>query len=120
MPVINWQSGESSRSFLVPIVCKNGLSIAAATPNPSAPNDLHLLNPADITLKFWCDHEMQSAVCHIARPGTSLISQHSLPFFDDNCKRDSDDASKSITLGGIVAEMVLIRQIKPDQIDAGQ
>jgi hypothetical protein len=63
---------------------------------------------------------MQSPVCHIARPVTSLISQHSLPFFDDNCKRDSDDAGKSIALGSIMTEMVLIRQIKPNQIDAGQ
>ena len=63
---------------------------------------------------------MQSAVCHIARPVTSLISQHPLPFFDDNCKRDSDDEGKSIKLGGIMAEMVLIRKIKPNQIDAGQ
>jgi hypothetical protein len=63
---------------------------------------------------------MQSAVFHVAQPVTSLISQYSLPFFDDNCKRDPDDAGKSIKLGGIMTEMVLIRQIKPKQIVAGQ
>jgi hypothetical protein len=63
---------------------------------------------------------MQSAISHIAQLVTSLISQYLLPFFDDNCKRDSDDGGKSITPGSIMAKMVLIRQIKPNQIDAGQ
>jgi len=63
---------------------------------------------------------MQSVVYHVGQPVTSLISQYLLPFFDDNCKRDSDDAGKSIKLDGIMTEMVLIRQIKPNQIDAGQ
>jgi len=63
---------------------------------------------------------MQSMVYHVAQPVTSLISQYSLPFFDDNCKHDSDDAGKSIKLGGIMTEMVLIGQLKPNQIDTGQ
>jgi hypothetical protein len=125
-PHSNWQRGFPSRSFLVTyrlqsrLVCKAGLSIAAATPDPSATNDINLSNDAGITLKFWCNHQKQPAVCQKAHPVTRLISQHSLPFFDHNCKCDSDDANKSILLNGIMAEMVLIRQIKPNQIDAGQ
>jgi hypothetical protein len=83
-------------------------------------DDIDLSNDAGITLKFWCNHQKQPAVYQKANPVTRLISQHSLPFFDHNCKRDSDGANKSILLNGIIAEMVLIRQIKPNQIDAGQ
>ena len=49
----------SSRSFLVPTVCKS-LSIAAATPNPGATNDFHLFNYAGITQKFWRNRRTQS------------------------------------------------------------
>jgi len=119
-PHSNWQRGFPSRSFLVTIVCKAGLSIATATPDPSATNNIDLSNDAGITLKFWCNHQKQPAVYQKAHPVTRLISQHSLPFFDHNCKCDSDGAQKSILLNGIMAETVLIRQIKPNQIDAGQ
>jgi hypothetical protein len=69
---------------------------------------------------FWCNHQKQPAVYQKAHPVTRPISQHSLPFFDHNCKYDSDGTNKSILPNGIMAEMVLIRQIKPNQIDAGQ
>jgi len=72
-------------------------------------DDIDLSNDAGITLKFWCNHQKQPAVNRSAWPATFLISQHSLPFFDHNCKHDSDDADKSIMLGVIMAEMVLIR-----------
>jgi hypothetical protein len=39
---------------------------------------------------------MQSANNLTIRPITSLISQQSLPFFDDNCKCDSDVANKPV------------------------
>jgi hypothetical protein len=55
-----------------------------------------------------------------AQPTTRLISQHLLPFFDHNCKHDSNDANKSIMLNGIMAEMVLISQVTANRIDAGQ
>ena len=54
------------------------------------------------------------------QPVAFLISQHSLPFFGDNCKCNSDDAGKSVILIDIVAEMVLIRQMTANWIDAGQ
>ena len=63
---------------------------------------------------------MQPVVYQKAQPVTRLISQQSLPFFDHNCKHDSDDANKSIMLNGIVAEMVLINQVTANRIDAGQ
>ena len=53
-------------------------------------------------------------------PITYLISQHWLPFFDDICKRDSDDAGKSVILVDIMADMVLVRQMTANQIDASQ
>jgi hypothetical protein len=83
-------------------------------------DDINRSNDAGITLKFWCNHRKQPAVYQEAQTVTLLISQHSLPFFDHDCKCESDDAVKSIMLNGIMAEMVLIRQIKPNQIDAGQ
>ena len=118
--LINWQDGFILVHFRWLIVCRAGLYVAAATPDPSATNDIDLSNDAGITLKFWCNHQKQPAVYQKAHPVTRLISQHSLPFFDHNCKCDSDDANKSILLNGIMAEMVLIKQIKPNQIDAGQ
>ena len=75
---------------------------------------------AGITLKFWCNHRKQWAVCPKTQPVTRLISQHYLPFFDHNCKHDSDDANKSIMLNGIMAELVLISQVTANWIDAGQ
>jgi hypothetical protein len=44
------------------IVCEAGLSIATVTPDPSAPNDIRFSTYAGVTLKFWCNHRMQSAV----------------------------------------------------------
>jgi len=102
------------------MVCEAGLSIATVTTDPSAPNEIHLSNDTDITLSLRRNQLTQSAVCLIAQSITSLISQHSLPFFDDNCKRDSDDASKSIMIISIMAEMILIRQMTTNGIDAGQ
>ena len=119
-PHSNWQRGFPSRSFLVTYRLQSRPVHRHATPDPSATNDIDLSNDAGITLKFWCNHQKQPAVYQKAHPVTRLISQHSLPFFDHNCKCDSDDASKSILLNGIMAETVLIRQIKPNQIDAGQ
>ena len=84
-----------SRSFLVTVVCKAGLPIAAATPNPSATNDFHLYDYAGITQNFWCNHRMQSATIFTLQPVTHPISKHSLPFFDGNCKCDSDYSGKS-------------------------
>ena len=107
--LINWQDGFILVHFRWLIVCRAGLYAAAATPDPSATNDIDLSNDAGITLKFWCNHQKQPAVNRSAWPATFLISQHSLPFFDHNCKHDSDDADKSIMLGIIMAEMVLIR-----------
>ena len=63
---------------------------------------------------------MQLANSQTLQPITLLISQHSLPFFDHNYKRDSDDASNLSQLVVIVAEMVLIRQVTENHIDAGQ
>jgi hypothetical protein len=79
----------------VPIVFKAGLSIAAATPNPGATNDFHLFDYAGINQNFWCNRRIQSAHNFTLQPVTPLIRQHSLPFFDGNCKCDSDDAGKS-------------------------
>jgi hypothetical protein len=95
-PLINRQSGIILVHFWCPIACKAGLSIAAATPDPSATNDINFSDDAGITQKFWWNHRMQSAVTQQARVDTFLISQHSLPFFDDYCKRDPDDAGKSV------------------------
>ena len=38
--------------FYLLIVCKAGLSAAAATPDPSAPDSFHLANDADTTPNF--------------------------------------------------------------------
>jgi hypothetical protein len=83
-------------------------------------DDINRSNDAGITLKFWCNHRKQPAVYQKAQPVDRLISQHLLPFFDHNCKHDSDDANKSIMLNGIMAELVLISQVTANWIDAGQ
>ena len=63
---------------------------------------------------------MQSKALPYVKPTELLISQYLLPFFGDNCKRDSDNAGKSVMLISIVAEMVLISQMMTNRIDAGQ
>ena len=83
-------------------------------------DEINRSNDAGITLKFWCNHPKKPAVYQKAQPVTRLISQHSLPFFDHNCKQDSDDANKSIMLNSIMAELVLISQVTANWIDAGQ